>query len=205
MPATDSDLPLVITMWETYGSNMEPVAARVGQLLGIPVYAQAFSSEDIEALAEEDTDGRAAKLTQRLSTGATPAEMSSHEVAAAGKAHARECTSFVTEKAQGGGVIQGRNGAYILRNRPNTLHVKLDGIAEKRIERAARLGDIALEHAAARQQVEDEVRVETSLQTFQWDPRDIESYDAILNTSFQDTEETAAFIVAMARVKAGID
>jgi hypothetical protein len=101
MPATDSDLPLVITMWETYGSNMEPVAARVGQLLGIPVYAQAFSSEDIEALAEEDTDGRAAKLTQRLSTGATPAEMSSHEVAAAGKAHARECTSFVTEKAQG--------------------------------------------------------------------------------------------------------
>ena len=29
-----SDHPLVITLWETYGSNMEPVAARVGEILG---------------------------------------------------------------------------------------------------------------------------------------------------------------------------
>ncbi|NLI18529.1 MAG: cytidylate kinase-like family protein [Actinomycetales bacterium] len=204
MPATDSDLPLVITMWETYGSNMEPVAARVGQLLGIPVYAQAFSSEDIEALAEEDTDGRAAKLTQRLSTGATPAEMSSHEVAAAGKAHARECTSFVTEKAQGGGVIQGRNGAYILRNRPNTLHVKLDGIPEKRVERAARLAGISLARAARRQRMEDAIRVETSLLSFGVDPRDIELYDVVLNTTFQNTEETARVIAALARIRQGV-
>ena len=204
MPATDSDLPLVITMWETYGSNMEPVAARVGQLLGIPVYSQAFSSEDIEALAEEDTDGRAAKLTQRLSTGATPAEMSSHEVAAAGKAHARECTSFVTEKAQGGGVIQGRNGAYILRNRPNTLHVKLDGIPEKRVERAARLAGISLARAARRQRMEDAIRVETSLLSFGVDPRDIELYDVVLNTTFQNTEETARVIAALARIRQGV-
>lgn len=33
MPTTDS---LVITLWETYGSNMEAVATRVGEILGIP-------------------------------------------------------------------------------------------------------------------------------------------------------------------------
>jgi len=203
MPATET--PLVITLWETYGSNMEAVAARVGELLGIPVHAQGLTSEDIEKLAAEDPTGRAAELARRIAIGEAPIDVTAAAAESALTELARKNTEVVLERAAGGGVIQGRNGAFILRDRPNTLHVKLDGIAEKRIERAARLGDIALEHAAARQQVEDEVRVETSLQTFQWDPRDIESYDAILNTSFQDTEETAAFIVAMARVKAGID
>lgn len=194
-------LPLVITMWETYGSNMEPVAARVGELLGIPAYRQAFSSEDIERLAAEDRDGRAATLTRRLSTGALPVEMASHEIEAAGRAHARECVEFVTSHAETGGVIQGRNGAYILRDRPNTLHVKLDGKPEKRVERAARLAGIPLARAARRQRIEDEIRVETSLLSFGLDPRDIENYDVILNTTLQDTEETAQIIAALARIR----
>ncbi len=203
MPAAkDSSLPLVITMWETYGSNMEPVAARVGEILGIPVYRQAFSSEDIEQIAAEDRTGRAAKLTRRLSTGAQPAEMTSHEIEAAGQAHARECVAYVTERAKGGGVIQGRNGAFILRDRPNTLHVKLDGQPEKRVERAARLANIPLARAARRQRIEDEIRVETSLLSFGNDPRDIENYDVILNTTMQDTEETAQIIAALARIRA---
>ena len=196
-----SDHPLVITLWETYGSNMEPVAARVGEILGIPVHAQAFSSEDIERIAAEDRSGRAARLAQRLSTGATPAEMSSQEIETAGRAHARECLEFVESRAADGGVIQGRNGAFILRDRPNTLHVKLDGIAEKRVERAAALGGIPLGRAARRQHSEDEIRVETSLLSFGCDPRDIELYDVVLNTTTQDTEETAQFIAGLARVR----
>ena len=193
--------PLVITMWETYGSNMEPVAARVGEILGIPVHAQAFSSEDIEQVAAEDRSGRAAKLTHRLSTGATPAGMADHEIEAAGKEHARQCLEFVESHAAEGGIIQGRNGAFILRDRPNTLHVKLDGIAEKRVERAAQLAGIPLGRAARRQRIEDEIRVETSLLSFGCDPRDIELYDVILNTTFQDTEETAQIIAGLARVR----
>ena len=193
--------PLVITMWETYGSNMEPVAARVGEILGIPVHAQAFSSEDIEQGAAEDRSGRAAKLPHRLSTNATPAGMADHEIEAAGKEHARQCLEFVESHAAEGGIIQGRNGAFILRDRPNTLHVKLDGIAEKRVERAAKLTGIPLSRAARRQRVEDEIRVETSLLSFGCDPRDIELYDVILNTTFQDTEETAQIIAGLARVR----
>lgn len=198
MPQIES---LVITMWETYGSNMEPVAARVGEILGMPVHAQAFSSEDIERVAAEDRSGRAAKLTRRLSTGATPAGMADHEIEAAGKAHARECLEFVESHAAEGGIIQGRNGAFILRDRPNTLHVKLDGVAEKRVERAAQLAGIPLSRAARRQRIEDEIRVETSLLSFGCDPRDIELYDVILNTTSQDTEETAQIIAGLARVR----
>lgn len=196
-----SDLPLVITLWETYGSNMEPVAARVGEILAIPVHAQAFSSEDIERVAAEDRSGRAATLTHRLSTGATPAGMGAREIESAGRAHARECTEFVTAHAAEGGVIQGRNGAFILRGRANTLHVKLDGQAEKRVERAAQLAGIPLSRAARRQRAEDDIRVETSLLSFGCDPRDIELYDVVLNTTTQDTEETAQVIAGLARVR----
>jgi Cytidylate kinase len=101
-------------------------------------------------------------------------------------------------------VIQGRNGAYILRNRPNTLHVKLDGIPEKRVERAARLAGISLARAARRQRMEDAIRVETSLLSFGVDPRDIELYDVVLNTTFQNTEETARVIAALARIRQGV-
>lgn len=199
MPERTSDLPLVITMWETYGSNMEPVAARLGEILGLPVHRQAFSSEDIERIAAEDTSGRAARLTRRPSTGAAPAEMDSGEIADAGRAHAQECLESVEGNARTGGVIQGRNGAFILRDRPNTLHVKLDGQPERRVERAAELAGIPLSRAARRQRDEDEIRVETSLLSFGCDPRDIELYDVILNTTFQDTEETAQMIAGLAR------
>lgn len=176
MPTTDS---LVITMWETYGSNMEAVAARVGEILGIPVHEQGLSSEEVKELAAADRTRAASDL-------------------------ARRSTAAVEESARAGGVIQGRNGAFILRDRPNTLHVKLDGIAERRAKRAAELAGIPLDEAVRRQDLEDDVRVRISLDAFQWDPRDIEAYDAIINTSFQDTEETAQFIAVMARVRGGL-
>lgn len=203
MPAKDS--PLVITLWETYGSNMEDVADRVGEILGVPVYRQAFSSEDIEKyVTDRDTAGRAARLVRGRSAGAAPTEMNDQEIEATYHEIAQEFTATVLQQAEGGGVIMGRNGAHILRDRANTLHVRLDGIAEKRVERAAHHAGIPLERAASLQRIEDELRTETALRAFQWDPREIESYDAIINTSFQDTEETARFIVEMARVKAGL-
>lgn len=176
MPTTS---PLVVTLWETYGSNMAAVAARVGEILGIPVHEQGLTSEQVAKLATGDRTRATADL-------------------------ARASTAEVIASAEGGGVIQGRNGAFILRDRPNTLHVKLDGIAERRAKRAAELAGIPLGEAVTRQELEDEVRVQISLQAFQWDPRDIEAYDAIVNTSFQDTEETAQFIAVMARVRGGL-
>lgn len=201
MSEKKSDLPLVITMNETYGSNMEPVSARVGEILGVPVHTQAFSSEDIEQMVAEDRTGQVAKLARRLSTGAIPAVVGEVEIAAVGTALAREWSDYVTEKAETGGVIEGRISAFILRDRPNTLHILLDGKAEKRVERAAKLDRIPLSRAAKRQRLEDRIRVENGLLAFGCDTRDIELYDVILNTTFQETEETAQVIAALARVR----
>ena len=134
--------PLVITLWETHGSSLDAVAARVGEILAVPVHGDAL----FEELGEIDT-----------------AEL------------ARRNTESVTAAAEEGGIILGRNAAFILRDRPSTLHVKLEGIVARRAEQA------------------------TGRQGLPWDPRDIEAYDAILNTAAQDGEETAQFIAALAR------
>lgn len=196
-----SDLPLVITLTETYGSNMDAVAARLGEILGLPMYGQAFSSDDIEQLAADDRVAQVTKLARKLSTGAVPAEMTERDIEAVGQTLAREWSDFVREKAATGAVIQGRVSAFVLRDRPNTLHVKLDGKPEKRVERAAQIEGIPLSRAARRQSIEDRIRVENALLAFGCDSRDIELYDVILNTTSQDTEETARIIAGLARVR----
>jgi hypothetical protein len=51
-----------------------------------------------------------------------------------------ENTGTVQRWAREEGVIVGRNGAFILSDRPMPLHVKLDGPLPQRIERAPREG-----------------------------------------------------------------
>lgn len=65
--AGDAPHPLVITMWETYGSNMEAVAVRVGEILSVPIHMQAYSSEDIERAQEErENEGALGRLVRLL-------------------------------------------------------------------------------------------------------------------------------------------
>lgn len=199
MPATDSSLPLVITMWENHGFRMAPVAARVGELLGIPVYSLGPSPDELERV-DAEYPGTTADVTRQLAAGGTPANVGSRDTDAAFKEIAQKNIELVQAKAEGGGVIRSRSGAFILRDRPNTLHIKLEGIGEERVERAARPEEAPARSSAA-WLLTGETEEESTSKVVPWDPRDIESYDAILNTSFQDPEETAQFIVAMARVK----
>jgi hypothetical protein len=199
----DSSLPLVVTLWETHGLTMGSVAARVGEILGIPVYQQSLSAEDIDELAAEEKSRRGAGAARKLATGTPPTELGSQEAEAAYGQLARKFTEVVKGRAGGGGVIQHRSAAFILRDRPNTLHVKLDGIAAKRAERADALADAPRAQPGPRRRIEEEVKAETPRLALQWDPKDIVSYDAIVNTSGKDIEELAQFIAVMARIKGG--
>ena len=59
-----------------------------------------------------------------------------------------ENTGTVQRWAREEGVIVGRNGAFILSDRPMPLHVKLDGPLPQRIERATREAGISPDAAA---------------------------------------------------------
>ena len=87
-----------------------------------------------------------------------------------------------------GVVILGRNGALILGDIPNALHVQLDAPTEVRIARAVREEGIDEGLAGRRQRNEDRVRAEMSERFYYWDPMSIDRYHLVVNTGLLDLE-----------------
>lgn len=195
---------LVITMWETYGCGMEEIAQRVSNELGLPLHGQAFSSEDIEAQeAAREDQGLLSKVLGAFSQGTPLVDHGSRADIGERKAMAdlvADNTASVMTSAKEGGVILGRNATVILGNRPHTLHVKLDGPRNLRIDRAARLRGIDRARAAKRQESEDKIRADLSIDLYRWDPRDSEPYDLVLNVGAFDDDAIVRFIIEAARL-----
>lgn len=198
--------PLVVTLWETYGSNMEAVAEALAAELNVPLHKQAYSSEAIEeATAEREREGALGRLLRNFAPASFTYDGGVSNAAVAAEANytamAEENTPLVMAAAAQGGVIQGRNGQYLLRDRPNTLHVKLDGPVEGRVAFAAQAAGLGQERAAKRQVIEDEFRSQLSMKTYNFDPRDNRWYDLILNGSGLSTQAVVAIIKAAVEAK----
>jgi cytidylate kinase len=199
---------VVVTLFESYGSGAGYVSEKVAQALGIPLHPQAFSSEEIEdAMTRRESEG---VLTRVLGAMGGPyasyAGLEGPGVALAQRDNyelVMQNTRLVQEAARQGGVIVGRNGAFILANWPGALHVRLDGPLEQRIARAAEESGIDTERAAKRQKREDQVRADMSIELYGWDPRELDRYHLVVNTGIMDLDTCADIIVQAARVKAG--
>jgi cytidylate kinase len=196
----------VITMWELYGCGMERVAQRVGAQLSLPVHEQAFSTEQIEeSMAQREREGTFGRFLRHLVPAAIP--ISSAADAAIEEARtiedtARQVTMDVNTFADEGGVILGRNGAFLLHERPKALHVKLVGQTTARVAHAAELFEISLEQSAKRQPLEDDFRRELSLKIFRFDPVGDEYYDLVIDATRFSEDEVVSLIVSAALARA---
>src|SRR6185437_12480800 len=140
-PGAAGSLRLVVTLFESYGSGASYIGPRVARALGVPFHEQAFSSQQIEDAAEQRVEDQGVLSRFFGALGASYAGIEGPSVAMAQRDDYElvlENTRIVQEQADQGGVITGRNGAFILADRPGALHVKLDGPLGQRIERAAR-------------------------------------------------------------------
>jgi len=195
----------VVTLFESYGSGAGYVGPRVAEALGIPVHAQAFSSDEIErAMTERESEGLLSQVFGAM--GGSYAGLEGPAVAAAQRDNyelVMENTRLVTEEARQGGVIVGRNGALILADWPGALHVLLDGPLQRRIERAAEESGIDLQRAAKRQKREDQTRADMSILLYGWDPRETTRYDLVVNTGSLDLDTCVDIIVAAWRIRTG--
>src|SRR5829696_9045659 len=199
---------VVVTLFESYGSGASYVSEKVAQALGIPLHAQAFSSEELEnAMERRESEGVHTRVFGAMGGPyATYAGLEGPGVAMAQRDNyelVMQNTRFVKEAAREGGVIVGRNGAFILADWPGALHVRLDGPLEQRIARAAQESGISLEQAAQRQKREDQVRADMSLEFYGFDPREVDRYHLVVNTGLIDLDTCADIIVQVARAKAG--
>lgn len=196
----------VVTLFETYGAGAGYVGPRVADALGLPFHPQAFSSEELEAEeARREKEGLLSRVFSAMGHGYAGPEGGAVPVAQRDRYElVMENTRIVQEEAAQGGVVMGRNGAFILAGRPASLHVLLDGPVDRRVARAARETGIGLERAARRQKREDEVRGQMSIDLYGWDPRRPDRYDLVLNTGSLSLDECVAIIVHAARLRAGL-
>lgn len=199
----------IVTLFEMYGSGAEEIGRRVADRLGVPWVPQAFSSDEIEnaqeARRQEPDDSLIARMFRVL--GNTPSVLDDRGgqalFAKADYDLVQDNTRHVLESTRNGGVLLGRNGAVILADRPEAVHVLLTGNVEDRVARAARSAGIDQERARRRQESEDELRAEMSQRLYHWDPRDPARYDLVINTSRIDPEAVADIIVDASRAKTG--
>jgi cytidylate kinase len=199
---------VVVTLFESYGSGASYVSEKVAQALGVPLHAQAFSSEELEAAMERrESEGVLTRVFGAMGGPYTSyAGLEGPGVALAQRDNYElviQNTRFVQEAARQGGVIVGRNGAFILAKWPGALHVRLDGPVEQRIARAAAESGIDTERAAKRQKREDQVRADMSIELYGWDPRELDHYDLVVNTGLLDLDTCVEIIVAAAKAKSG--
>lgn len=196
----------IITLWELYGCGMEQIAARVAKELNLPLHGQAFSSEQIEgSMAQREREGAFGRFLRTLSPAAIPNSSAGDAVIGAVQTveeTARQVTADVNKFADAGGVILGRNGAFLLHERPGSLHVKLIGGTQARVAKAAKLFGISEERSAKRQPLEDDFRRELSLQIFRFDPVGDDYYDLVVDTTRFTEDQAVALIVAAAKARA---
>ena len=194
----------VVTLFETYGSGASTIGPRVAQALRVPFHPQAFSSEEIErAMTERESEGLLSRVFSAL--GGSYAALEGPAVAMAQQDNydlVMDNTRTVTEAAREGGVITGRNGAFILAEWPGALHVLLDAPLQQRIARAAEESGIDAQRAAKRQKREDQVRADISIELYGWDPREPTRYDLVVNTGTMALDACVDVIVHAARIKA---
>lgn len=195
----------VITLWESAGSQMEAIGLRLGELLDLPVHGQAVSSSDIARAFSPDPDAESADELSRLLHSLGPDSALETALTAADLASLRDRISLntrrVQQQAREGGILLGRNSAYILREWPNVLNVWLDGPEPARVNRAADRGEAAAELVALQLRLETQLRVSMSVFSYGYDPRDIEYYDLVVNTCRLDVESAAQMIAAAARAR----
>src|SRR3954471_20368750 len=136
LPGAAGSLKPVVTLFESYGSGASHIGPRVAQALRVPFHEQAFSSQQIDDAAQRREDeGLLSRFFGTL--GGSYAGLEGPSVAMAQRDDYElilENTRVVQEQANQGGVITGRNGAFILASWPGALHVMLDGPLEQRIE-----------------------------------------------------------------------
>jgi cytidylate kinase len=202
-----------ITVSATYGAGGSVIAPRLAEVLGVR-----FIDRLISADLSQDVARREAKSKEGLCEG-------EREVAPAGRflsyfARAAsvgammapdpiidddETIRVTTEEplegvaAGEGAVILGRAGAVVLRERPRTYHVRVDGPVERRVAWAARFENLDLEAARERQAETDKARTLFVKRLYRVDPADPALYHLILDSTVLTVEASVELIALAAR------
>src|SRR5918994_463111 len=141
----------IVTVSAAYGAGGALVGPKLAERLGVPFLDRALPTEIAERLAipldeafarDESIGGVLSRVAMRLaSIGLAFGAETAPEAVGEGT-YRRTTEDLIREHAASGDlVVLGRAAALVLQDDPRSLHVRLDGPRDRRVEQAVRLGD----------------------------------------------------------------
>jgi cytidylate kinase len=178
----------VVTISASYGAGGNWVAAQVAKRLGYRFVDRGIPAQAAERLgvsvqhAEAHDQAAAPRFTRLLARLPNTSGVLVPEATI--DAFSRETEHVLIQAADSGEVVVlGRAAAHVLRDRPNTLHVRLDGPEQARVAQAMRLQAIDEHKAKSRQRNLDRLQVDYVKHFYHADPRDPRHYHILLNST----------------------
>ena len=200
----------VVTISAAYGAAGAGVAPAVAERLGLPFHDRAIPARVAgrlgvpvaEAEANDESVVRGVwRLVASLGTmpdpvgGVLPTSALPDE-----RAYRQQTERVLAEIADGdGGVVLGRAAALVLGRRADTLHVRLDGSAERRLESAVARSGRPWDDVRREMEVMDRTREAYVRHFYRADPRSAQHYHLVLDSTALSVGAVVDIVVRAAR------
>jgi len=202
----------VVTFSAAYGAAGAEVAPAVAERLGLPFHDRAIPAQVAgrlgvpvaEAEANDETVLRGLwRLVASLGTmpdpvgGVVPATSLPDA-----RAYRQQTERILAEIADGaGGVVLGRAGAMVLRDRMDVLHVRLDGPPDRRLEAAVARSNRPRDEVRREMEANDRTREAYVRHFYRCDPADAQHYHLVVDSTALPVETVVDIVVAAARAR----
>jgi hypothetical protein len=200
----------IVTVSAAYGAAGAEVAPAVARELGLPFHDRAIPAQVAgrlgvtvaEAEANDETVVRGLwRLVASLGTmpdpvgGVLPTSPLPDE-----RAYRQQTERVLAEIADGaGGVVLGRAGALVLRDRPDALHVRLDGSPEGRLDAAVARSGRPREDVRREMEANDRAREAYVRHFYRCDPSEAAHYHLVVDSTAFSVDTVVALVVTAAR------
>jgi len=202
----------VVTISAAYGAAGAEVAPAVAERLDLPFHDRAIPAQVAgrlgvpvaEAEANDDTVVRGLwRLVASLGTMPDPVGgVLPVSALPDARAYRQQTERVLAEIAAGaGGVVLGRAGAIVLGDRPDVLHVRLDGPRERRLAAAVQRSGRDAEEVQREMAATDRAREAYVRHFYRCDPASAQHYHLVLDSTALPVETVVDLVVTAARAR----
>jgi cytidylate kinase len=202
----------VVTISASYGAGGAEIAPAVAHRLGLPFHDRAIPAQVAgrlgvpleEAQANDETVLRGLwRVVNSLGTipdpagGVVPMDAVPDE-----RAFRQQTEHVLREIADGdGGVVLGRAGAMVLRDRPDALHVRLDGPVERRLAAAVQRSGQPEEEVRRLLEAADRSRQAYVRHFYRCDPAAAAHYHLVVDSTALPVRTVVVLVVTAAHAR----
>jgi cytidylate kinase len=202
----------VVTVSASFGSGGAEIARAVAERLGLPFHDRVIPAQVAgrlgvpvaEAEANDETITRGLwRLVSSLGTmpdpvgGVLPTSTLPDE-----RAYRVQTERVLGEIADGpGGVVLGRAAAMVLRNRPDVLHVRLQGPPEERLAAAVAHSGRSEDEVRRERDAADAARVAYVRHFYRCDPAEARHYHLVVDSTALPHDVVVDLVVTAARAR----